>query len=101
MSWNKPKNVWQWLVLLSPGAASVAFTAIAYASKGDSSGIAMMGFPVAILMCIALAVYMAWGAESPGKKIGLGCLFTFLLLVVNLSIAFGGCALLPIPFDIK
>ena len=101
MSWNKPRNFWHWLALFSPGAVSVVFTAIAHFSKTDAGGLSILGFPVAFLMCIVIAILMARGAESVGKKISLGLLFTFLLVIVNFSIAFGGCALLPIPFDIK
>ena len=101
MGWNKPKTVWHWLALLSPGAVSVACTAVAYFSKSDAGGLSILGFPVAFLMCIALAVLMAKGAESLGKGIGLALLFTFLLVIVNFSIGFGGCAAFPIPLDIK
>jgi len=98
MGWNKPKTIWHWLALLSPGAVSVACTAITYFSKSDS-GLAVLGFPVAFLMCIVLAILMAKGAESVGGKIGLAVLFTFLLVIVNFSIGFGGCAAFPIPFN--
>ncbi len=100
MAWNKPKTIWHWLALLSPGAVSAVCTGIAYFFKANS-GLAVLGFPVAFLMCIVLAILMAKGAESVGGKIGFTLLFCFLLVVVNFSIGFGGCAAFPIPFDMR
>ena len=36
MIWNKPKHIWQWFSLISPGAASVFFTAMGKALPKDS-----------------------------------------------------------------
>jgi hypothetical protein len=101
MTWNKPNTIWRWLALVSPGAASVLCTAIAYFFQRSAGGLAILGFPLAFFMCLGVAIFMANGAESFGKKVGLTLLFTFLLVIVNFSIGFGGCAAFPIPFDMK
>ena len=101
MGWHKPKKIWHWLALLSPGAVSVAFTAFGYFFMDRASDPGILGMPVALLLCLVAAFLMARGAGSVGKVIGLGLLFAVLLVIVNFSIAFGGCALLPTKFDMK
>lgn len=92
---SKPKNLWQWLALLSPGAASVALTAFGKLLPRDQElGPSLVGLPIALLLCVVLAYLWARGASSPGKMIGLMLLLTLGLAIVNLSIALGGCALM-------
>ena len=102
MIWNKPKNIWHWLLLLSPGAASLAFTGVGkMLPKEDELAPSMLGLPVTFILCIIVGFLLARGTGTPGKVFGLTMLFIFILMVVNFSIAFGGCAVMQPYFDIK
>ncbi|MDD5261545.1 MAG: hypothetical protein PHD76_06810 [Methylacidiphilales bacterium] len=103
MNWNKPKNIWQWLALLSPGAASLAMTAFGKLalSRNDEIVPSILGLPVAFILCVIIAVLLASGADSPGKKIGFSIIFLTALVIVNFAIALGGCAMMEPHLDIK
>ncbi len=103
MNWNKPKNIWQWLALLSPGAASLAMTAFGKLALSKDNEIApsILGLPVAFILCVIIAVLLARGADSPEKKIGFSIIFLVALVIVNFAIALGGCALMEPHLDIK
>ncbi|MGB8354081.1 MAG: hypothetical protein WCD79_09365 [Chthoniobacteraceae bacterium] len=102
MVWNKPKNLWQWLVLISPGAASVLFTAFGKLLPDDDQvAPALLGLPVTFIMCVVIGYLLARKTGSAGKVFGLTALFIFLLMVVNFSICFGGCIALQPHMDFK
>lgn len=99
---SKPTNFWQWLALLSPGAVSVALTGFGKLLPRDQElGPSLVGLPIALLLCIVLAYLWARGAGSPGKVIGLMLVLTVGLAIVNLSIAFGGCAVMNPHMDFR
>ena|SRR5438093_12263418 len=101
MSWRKPKTVWHWLALLSPGAVSVAMTAFGklFLSRQNEIAPSMLGLPIALLLCVVIAFLLARGAGSAGKMIGLAFVFTAALVIVNFSIAIGGCVLMQPHLD--
>jgi FtsH-binding integral membrane protein len=102
MIWNKPKNIWQWLMLLSPGAASVFFTAFGKTLPKDQELIpSLLGLPVAFVLCVVIGYLLARKTGDFGKVFGLSLLFIFLLLVINFSIAIGGCAVMQPYFDVR
>ena len=99
MIWNNPKNIWQWLMLASPGAASLAFTGFGKAAD-DEVGAALLGLPITYLLCIAIGYLPAREPRSAGKIFGMTLLFIFLLVIVNFPIALGGCAVMQPYFNI-
>ena len=102
MIWNKPKNVWQWLMLISPGAASVLFTAFGkMLPKDEEVSLALLGLPVTFILCVVIGYLLARKTGDAGKVFGLSALFIFLLMVVNFSIAIGGCAAMQPYMDFK
>lgn len=102
MIWNKPKNLWHWLALLSPGAVSVAMTAFGKLLPRDSEVVpAILGLPVAVILCMVIAFFLAKGTGSAGKVIGLSLAYCFALVVVNISIALGGCAVMNPYFSVR
>jgi hypothetical protein len=102
MAWNKPKKVWQWLLLLSPGAVSLACSAITYfIATGRDITPALLGFLAVFPLCPVIAYFLVRRTGSVANMMGYGLLFTFLLLVVNVSIAIGGCAVMPGHMDFR
>jgi hypothetical protein len=102
MTLNKPKNVWHWLGLLSPGAVSVVMTAFGkLLPEADQVAPGMLGFPVAFVLCIVITVLLVRGPDKPGGRFGLGLLIMLGLVIVNFSIGFGGCAVIQPHFDMR
>jgi len=102
MTWNKPKTLWHWLGLISPGAVSVAMTAFGkLLPSADQAGPGVLGFPVAFILCLVVAYFLVRGTGSEGKRFALGILISIVLVVINFSIALGGCAVIQPHFDIR
>jgi len=102
MTWNKPKTVWHWLGLLSPGAVSVGMTALGkLLPLNDQASPGILGFPVAFILCLVIAVLLVRGSDNPGGRLGMGVLITIALVIVNFSIALGGCVVIQPHFDIR
>jgi hypothetical protein len=102
MTWNKPKTIWHWLGLVSPGAASVAMTAFGKMLPRDSELLpSMLGLPVALVFCLVVAFLLVRGPGNAGGRVGAGLLITLALLIVNFSIAIGGCVVMQPHFDLK
>jgi hypothetical protein len=100
MDGTQNKKLWNVLAFICPGVVSVSMTAIDCVEHGKT-GLAIIGLPVALLLCIAAAIFLVRGKQGAGRKVGFAFLYFALLVVVNFSIAFGGCALMPVPFDVK
>src|SRR5207302_2406252 len=96
MSWNKPKALWRWLLLIAPGAVSVALTAFGKLalSRNDEITPSIIGVLLIPLLSVGVAFYFAYKfrAGSVGKIIGFAILYTIGLMILNFSIAFAGCA---------
>ncbi|MEI8341690.1 MAG: hypothetical protein WCH43_09175 [Verrucomicrobiota bacterium] len=102
MTWNKPKTIWHWLGLVSPGAVSVAMTAFGKTLKSsDQAGPGVLGFPVAFILCLVIAFLLVRGSGNEGKRFGLGVLITIALVIINFTIAFGGCVVIQPHFDMR
>jgi hypothetical protein len=103
MSWSKPKKVWHWLLLLSPGALSVALTAFGKLalSTQNEIGPSIVGVLLLFPLSLVIAILLARGAEGAGKMLGLALLFFVLLVIVNFSIACGGCAVMNPHMDFR
>ena len=98
MTWNKPKTLWHWLGLLSPGAVSVAMTAFGKTlQSSDQTAPGVLGFPVAFILCLVIAYLLV---RRTGR-VGLGFMIAIALVIVNFSIALGGCVVINPHFDIK
>ena len=54
-------------------------------------GGAVIGAPIAAVMCFTLACWLSRGASSFRRRVGLALLFTVGLIVVNFGVAYGGC----------
>ena len=68
MIWNKPKNVWQSLMLISPGAASVLFTAIGKMLPKDDE--MALGLPVTFILCVVIGYLLARKTgRAPAKSL--------------------------------
>jgi len=109
MIWNKPRNVWQWMLLLVP--AFVAITAVQTAQwwlgpppidlysngmvvqKGLVNAIREVSitFWVVAAGSSVIALVLSQGAPF-GQRIANWIFFLLCLLVVNGFVAFAGCA---------
>lgn len=105
MAENKPKLPWSWLLLIAPGAASVALTAFGKLalSRNDEIAPSIIGVLLVPLLSVGAAFYFAYksSAGNAGKMIGLAILFTAGLVILNFAIAFGGCAAMQPHLDIR
>lgn len=103
MALAKPKRAWQWLLLIAPGAVSVALTAFGKLalSRQDEIAPSIIGVLLIPFLCVGVAFYFARGAGSVGKLIGLAILITAGLVVLNFAIAFGGCAAMQPHLDFR
>jgi len=88
MTWNQPKSIWQWLVFLVPGATSLGMTTFL---GGDQI---IPGLIIAFLLCIILAFLPVRGSDQLGIRIGGGIICLMLLVILNFTIAIGGCLVL-------
>lgn len=96
---NKP---WQWWLGILPGLASVAFTAIGKLfPKGDQIGWSIIGLFVGAFLCLGVAAFLTRNVGHPGKMIGFGFLLLIPIVIVNFSIALGGCIVLEPYFRIQ
>ena len=96
MTWNKPKNGWQWLLLLSPASICVLATAVGAVVQpkdGDWMAWALVGLFIATLMSIGLSIWLARVNPSAGEKVGCAILCFVILMAVNGAVSFAGCAL--------
>jgi hypothetical protein len=114
MVWNKPRNVWQWLLCLTPAVAAIIAAQISkwwmppIPPFRYSNGLVITDVVAHIhrVSSIALDVIMVGSAIialilSHGPQLAqrlLNALFFMLCLsFVNGFVAFGGCALIGVP----
>lgn len=120
MTWNKPRTIWQWLLLLTPAAVHLVIVAGLELHARSGSGLAggqalhyapivggllapivggllapivggLLGLSIAAVICVALGWWLARGASTISDRIGFTFLFTAILVPVNLGIAYAGC----------
>jgi len=114
MIWNKPRNVWQWILLLSPAVAAVVASEIAKWSlppipplrsvngqifpdvEAYVFRIAWIALEVTGAGSLVVALMLSRGAEI-GERIAQVMFFTLCLGFSNCCVAFCGCAVLGVP----
>src|SRR2546428_677981 len=103
MAGNKPKALWQWLLLIAPGAVSVTLTAFGklVLSRQEEITPSLIGVLLIPLLSVGLAFHFARGVGSAGKMTGLAILITAGLVLLNFSIAFAGCAAMQPHMDFR
>ena len=95
MTWDKPKNGWQWLMLLVPAGICVVATAagaLAQPKDGDWMGWAVVGLMIATVTSFGLSIWLARKNPSMGEKIGCAVVCFGILMAVNSAVSFAGCA---------
>jgi hypothetical protein len=95
VNWDRPKRPAQWLLLLTPAALSIVPTMIGgiFDGKGgDWIGWAIMGLLAASLLSFILSIWLARVSPTVGGKLGAAVLIFIILMVVNGTLSFAGCA---------
>jgi hypothetical protein len=113
MVWNKPRNVWQWLLLLIPAVAAIAAAQMAKwwmplpplhlangAIVANVGGLiartTTIAFEVIAAGSIIIALVLSHG-PSLGRRIMNAVFFMLCLFFLNSFVAFCGCALIGVP----
>lgn len=112
MSWNKPRNAWQWLIMLAPAMEIMLFAAFAdqwesrhrngeltflmlSKSHVDLIGLNIINLPVAVLISLLLGVWAC--CEKPFRTgsvlAGLG--FGLVVAIGNIFVALVACVAGP------
>ncbi len=95
MTWDKPKNALQWLLLFAPPAICVLATlagGLIEPKDGDWMGWAIVGLFIATLTSFVLSIWLARVNPSAGGKIGCALVCFSILMAVNFAVSFAGCA---------
>ncbi|HWB59165.1 MAG TPA: hypothetical protein VG733_06725 [Chthoniobacteraceae bacterium] len=100
---GKPNRLLRAMLVVSPGAVSLAFTTFAklFLSADNEMGASLLGVIVALPLCVAAAFVLARGHGGAWPLIGRTFVYTFLLIVLNFSIAFAGCVLMQPRMNIE
>jgi hypothetical protein len=114
MVWNKPRNLWQWLLLLTPAVLAIGAVHISkrwmppipplHLTNGrviadvgrQITRISLISLAVIAVVSFVIAVVLSRGAAF-GQRIVNVVFFTLCLLLVNSFVAFGGCAIIGAP----
>jgi hypothetical protein len=98
MVWNKPRNVWQWLMLLTPAVTSLGSDAWLHSAElqGKMRGDPAMGIEPAaalltLLLCVGGSLPLAIGLAG-GGDFGDTLNAWVGLAILNLVISVPGCA---------
>ena len=102
LRFSKPKYIWQWLMLLTPGILIIVVAAVARATEGHTRGeyrglnVMVTGLitgPIGAVLCLGFGFWLARESDGIGQKIAGAVLFGIALAAVNLAIGFPGCLL--------
>jgi hypothetical protein len=96
MTWDKPKSGRGWLLLFAPAGICVLSTlagGLFDRNDGDWMAWGLVGLLIATFCSVALSILLARGNSSIGAKVGCALICFAILMVVNLSVSFAGCAL--------
>jgi hypothetical protein len=114
MTWNKPRKVWQWLLLFAPAVAAIVAsetagrwtTPIPPLHLANGAVVADVGGRITRLLSISLGVITASSvviaivlSHGPAlaQRIVNGIFFLLCLMLTNGIVAFAGCALIGTP----
>jgi len=95
MTWDKPKNAVQWLVLFIPAGVCVLATLLGGVIRpkdGDWMGWALMGLLLATIISFGQSIWLARVNPSPGGKVGCALACFAIMMAVNGAVSFAGCA---------
>ena len=95
MTWDKPKNARQWLLLSAPPGICVLSTlagGLLDPKDGDWIAWALVGLLIATVTSIGLSIWLARVNLSGGAKIGCALICFAILMAVNCGVSFAGCA---------
>jgi hypothetical protein len=95
MTWDKPKNARQWLVLLVPAGICVLSTlagALLEPKDGDWMSWALAGLFIATLISLGQSIWLARINPSMEGKVGAALVCFAILMAVNSAVSFAGCA---------
>jgi hypothetical protein len=95
MTWDKPKNGQQWLLLFLPAGICVLSTLVGglvQPKDGDWIAWALVGLFIATILSFALSVWLARVNPSAGEKFGCALVCFAILMAVNGAVSFAGCA---------
>jgi hypothetical protein len=114
MLWNKPRKIWQWLLLFTPAVVAIVAAQVAKwwmppippLHLGNGALVANVGQLITRVSGIALAVIAACSvliaiilsrAPGWGDRIANGVFWMLCLFFVNSFVALGGCMVLGVP----
>jgi len=95
MTWDKPKNTQQWLLLFLPAALCVLPTLMGGLLEPKNGGWiawSLMGLLLATLTALVLSVWLARVNPTSGGKMGCAILCFVIFMAVNGAVSFAGCA---------
>jgi hypothetical protein len=95
MTWDKPKNAGQWLLLFAPPGICVLSTVmggLVNPKEGNWMAWALLGLLIASFVSFGLSIWLARVNPSPGGKIGCALVCFTILMAVNFAVSFAGCA---------
>jgi hypothetical protein len=101
MIWNKPRKLWQWLLLLTPAVEMMLVGAIplrraSYVLPHDNFPdltLDVYNLPVALALSIALGLWLCWREPHWASRV-LGAISLGILIAFgNFAIGFAGCTL--------
>jgi hypothetical protein len=104
MTWDKPKTSWQWLALLIPAGICV-LSSVAGGLFGRENdgwiGWTLLGLVVAICTSLGQSIWLARVNTSLGAKVGCALVCFMVLMIVDCTVSFAGCAVLGTAYPIR
>jgi len=95
MTWDKPKNARQWLLLFTPPALCVVSTllgGLADPKEGNWIPWSLVGLLLATVTAFCLSIWLARVNTTTGSKIGCAILCFCILMIVTGTVSVAGCA---------
>jgi hypothetical protein len=96
MTWDKPKKLRQWLVLLIPAGICVLATALGVLVQpkdGDWTAWAVVGLLIAIVISFGQSIWLARVNQSLAGKIVCALICFAILLAIDGTVSFAGCTI--------
>jgi len=99
MRWGRPRNVWQWLLVLTPAAEMIAVQPVAdrwgtlLFGDSETPGMALAILNVVAVFAFSLALGISWFWPSPdwADRLVKGGAVGMAIAVVNIAIGTVGC----------